>query len=118
MIILAIPLILYGAGGCGTLEIMSTVGNILSYARLMAIGMASVILAMVANRLGGAIEVVVVGVIIAVLLHALNILLAMFSPSLHSVRLHLVECYSKFYKGGGVVYRPFRKSEAPPAGSA
>jgi len=32
---------------------MSTVGNILSYARIMAIGMASVILALVANRLGG-----------------------------------------------------------------
>ena len=87
----------------------STVGNILSYARLMAIGMASVILAMVANRLGGAFEFAIIGIIVAVLLHTLNVVLAMFSPSIHSVRLHLVEFFSKFYEGGGMVYKPFRK---------
>ncbi len=51
LIIAGLPLVLYGAGVFGTIEVMSTVGNILSYARLMAIGMASVILAMVANKL-------------------------------------------------------------------
>ncbi len=110
MIIIALPLILYGAGVFGTIEIMSTVGNILSYARLMAIGMASVILAMVANRLGVAFEIVIIGIIVAILLHALNIALAMFSPSIHSVRLHLVECFSKFYEGGGKEYRPFGRA--------
>jgi V/A-type H+-transporting ATPase subunit I len=110
LIIIALPLILYGAGVFGTIEIMSTVGNILSYARLMAIGMASVILAMVANRLGGAFSIVIIGIIVAILLHALNIVLAMFSPSIHSVRLHLVECFSKFYGGGGKEYRPFGKA--------
>jgi V/A-type H+-transporting ATPase subunit I len=111
LILIAIPVILYTAGAFGTLEIMSAVGNILSYTRLMAIGMASVILAFVANELGGTFEVVLVGIIIAVLLHALNIVLAMFSPSIHSIRLHLVEFYSKFYKGGGIEYRPFRRTE-------
>jgi V/A-type H+-transporting ATPase subunit I len=91
------------------MEIMSSVGNILSYARLMAIGLASVILAFVANKLGGEMEILAVGVLIAVLLHALNIVLAMFSPSIHSVRLHLVEFFSKFYMGGGIVYKPFKK---------
>ena len=95
------------AGLSGRSEIMDPVGNILSYARLMAIGLASVILAMVANRLGGAMEVVIVGVLIAVLLHLLNLILAMFSPSIHSVRLHVVEFFSKFYEGGGITYSPF-----------
>jgi len=109
LMVIALPLILMGAGVFGTIEVMSTVGNILSYARLMAIGMASVILAMVANKLGGAFEFALIGIIVAILLHALNILLAMFSPSIHSVRLHLVEFFSKFYEGGGMVYRPFKK---------
>ena len=96
----------------GTIEVMSTVGNILSYARLMAIGMASVILAMVANKLSGAFEIAIIGIIIAVLLHILNLVLAMFSPSIHSVRLHLVEFFSKFYEGGGRVYKPFARPVA------
>jgi V/A-type H+-transporting ATPase subunit I len=109
IMVLGLPMILMGAGVFGTIEVMSTVGNILSYARLMAIGMASVILAMVANRLGGAFEIAIIGIIVAVLLHTLNVVLAMFSPSIHSVRLHLVEFFSKFYEGGGTVYRPFKK---------
>jgi V/A-type H+-transporting ATPase subunit I len=107
--IIALILLIYGAGAMGPMEIMSTVGNILSYARLMAIGLASVILAFVANKLGGEMEVLAVGILIAVLLHALNIALAMFSPSIHSMRLHLVEFFSKFYKGGGTPYKPFKK---------
>jgi V/A-type H+-transporting ATPase subunit I len=111
MMVIALPLILLGAGVFGTIEVMSTVGNILSYARLMAIGMASVILAIVANRLGGAFEIAIIGIIVALLLHALNIVLAMFSPSIHSMRLHLVEFFSKFYEGGGVPYQPFARLE-------
>ena len=109
LIVIAMPLILMGAGVFGAIEVMSTVGNILSYARLMAIGMASVILAMVANRLSGAFGIAIIGIIVAILLHTLNLVLAMFSPSIHSVRLHLVEFFSKFYEGGGIVYRPFKR---------
>lgn len=109
ILVIALPLILLGAGAFGTIEVMSTAGNILSYARLMAIGMASAILAMVANRLGGAFGIAIIGVAIAILLHLLNLLLAMFSPSIHAIRLHLVEFFSKFYEGGGVVYRPFKR---------
>ena len=107
LVILGLPLILYGAGPFGAIEVMSTVGNILSYARLMAIGMASVILAIVANELAGAFGIAIIGIFVAVSLHTLNVALAMFSPSIHSIRLHLVEFFSKFYEGGGVEYRPF-----------
>ena len=109
LIVIALPLILVGAGVFGTIEVMSTVGNILSYSRLMAIGMASVILAMVANRLSGAFAFAIIGIIVALMLHMLNVILAMFSPSIHAVRLHLVEFFSKFYEGGGTPYKPFKR---------
>jgi V/A-type H+-transporting ATPase subunit I len=109
LIVLALPFILIGAGVLGVIEVMTTVGNILSYSRLMALGLASVILAMVANRLSDAFAFAIIGIIVALLLHALNIALVMFSPSIHAMRLHIVEFFSKFYEGGGIPYRPFKR---------
>jgi V/A-type H+-transporting ATPase subunit I len=53
---------------------------------------------------------VLVGVIIAALFHALNLALGAFSPTIHSLRLHYVEFFSKFYQTGGQAFHPFRRS--------
>jgi V/A-type H+-transporting ATPase subunit I len=112
LLLVGLPLIMYGGGMAAAIDLMSSVGNILSYARLMAIGMASVVLALVANKLGASLGIVAVGFLVAATLHILNIVLCMFSPSIHALRLHIVEFYGKFYEGGGTQYDPFKRRPA------
>lgn len=108
--IIGSALLIKGEGVISLLEIVSVFGNILSYARLMALGVASVILADLANELytisGGGIQ----GILIAFVLHLLNIAIAMFSPLLHSMRLHLVEFFSKFVAYGENSFTPYGAS--------
>ncbi|OPY25828.1 MAG: V-type ATP synthase subunit I [Methanocella sp. PtaU1.Bin125] len=111
LLLVSVPLVFYGGGVFGAIELISAVGNIMSYARLMAIGMASVVLAIVANEFAGALGIAAVGIVAAVLLHMMNLGMGMFSPSIHALRLHMVEFFSKFYQGGGQLYRPFKKLE-------
>jgi V/A-type H+/Na+-transporting ATPase subunit I len=102
-----------GGGFGGGLEAALTFGNLLSYARLYGIGLASVILAEVANQLGakfGGGFMVIIGILVAGALHALNLALGILSPSIQSLRLNLVEGFTKFYKEADVVYKPFKRS--------
>jgi V/A-type H+-transporting ATPase subunit I len=102
-----IGILLLGAGVVGLLEVFSLISNILSYSRLMALGVASVVLAMVANRIFQQLDYGLTGLLAATLLHGLNLLIAMFSPTIHTLRLHYVEFFTKFYRPGGKGYVPF-----------
>lgn len=90
----------------GPLEFIGTIGNVLSYLRIAAIGLASVYLARVANELGAAAPLWL-GIAIAALFHALNLVLGVFSPTIQALRLHYVEFFGKFFEGGGEEFRPF-----------
>lgn len=93
----------------GPMEFLSTVGNVLSYLRIAAIGIASVYLARVANELGTT-GPLWIGIIVAALFHALNLTLGTFSPAIQALRLQYVEFFGKFYEEGGVAFRPFGES--------
>jgi V/A-type H+-transporting ATPase subunit I len=107
-LLLAFPLLIFLEGAVGAVELVSRLSNILSYARIMAIGTASVMLAVVANRMIGATGSAIVGVVFATLFHLVNFALGVFSPTIHALRLHFVEFFGTFYSPGGLVYRPFR----------
>jgi V/A-type H+-transporting ATPase subunit I len=103
--------VLFAAGGLlAPLELLKTIGNIISYVRIMAIGLSSVLLAVVANQLGGMTGDVLLGILVAGLLHLFNLLLGVFAPTVHALRLHYVEFFSKFLDLGGRRFEPWRKN--------
>lgn len=115
LLLVGTVLLMYTIGWIGLLlapiEILGTVGNILSYLRLGAIGLSSVYLALVANKLAGIFGNIIIGIIVAALFHALNIALGILSPTIQSLRLHYVEFFQKFYEGGGEGFSPFKREE-------
>ena len=106
--LVALPVLIIGEGILAPIEFVSTLGNVLSYARIMAVGTASVMMAVVANRMVGAFGSVIVGILFALVFHLINFVLGVFSPTIHVLRLHYVEFFGKFYSPGGAQYRPFR----------
>jgi V/A-type H+-transporting ATPase subunit I len=102
-------------------ELPTIISHVLSYARLMAVGLSSVAIAMVVNYMsigmfiGPALKnisilgvlMIIIGVLVFLLGHALNLALGILGGGLHSIRLHYVEFFTKFYKGGGRKYNPF-----------
>jgi V/A-type H+-transporting ATPase subunit I len=107
LFLVAFPVLVVVEGVIAPIEFLGTLTNILSYARIMALGTASVMMAIVANRLVGTFGSLVVGLLFALLFHLVNFALGVFAPTIHGLRLHYVEFFGKFYSPGGVEYRPF-----------
>jgi V/A-type H+-transporting ATPase subunit I len=107
VLLIAFPVLVVAEGVIAPIEFLSTLSNILSYARIMALGTASVMMAVVANRLAGTLGGVLVGVLFGLLFHLVNFALGIFAPVIHGLRLHYVEFFGKFYSPGGQEYRPF-----------
>jgi V/A-type H+-transporting ATPase subunit I len=114
-VLILFPVLVIVEGVLGATELVSTLGHILSYARVMAVGTASVMMAVAANRMVGSMGSVLVGSIFALLFHLVNFALGMFSPAVHALRLHFVEFFGTFYSPGGTRYEPFGHW-APPQG--
>jgi len=108
----SILMLIKSEGFRGIIEIPTIFANIVSYIRLAAIGLTSVILALIIN--GAATEFFhkgsfyfLAGVLVLTIGHIINILIAWLGSFLHSLRLHYVEFFSKFFYGGAKKYHPF-----------
>jgi len=102
-------------------ELPTILSHVLSFARLMGVGLSSVAIAMVVNYIAigliiepqlknfGIISIVfiIMGVFVFLLGHLFNAILGLLGGGLQSLRLNYVEFFTKFYKGGGEKYNPF-----------
>jgi V/A-type H+-transporting ATPase subunit I len=113
LVLVLFPVLVVLEGILGPTELISTLGHILSYARVMAVGTASVMMAVAANRMIGSMGSVLVGSLFALLFHLVNFALGVFSPTIHALRLHFVEFFGTFYSPGGTRYQPFGHWVAP-----
>jgi V/A-type H+-transporting ATPase subunit I len=91
------------------------IGDLLSYARLFGLGIATSAIAAVMNQLAGMVLGAagpIVGIpfaiIIMILGHTFNLALSILGSTVHSARLHFVEAFKSFFEGGGVEYKPFK----------
>ncbi len=112
MLVIGITLLLKSEGFYAIIELPGLLSNILSYARLMAVGLASVLLAAVVNDMAGPMFASgpvgwLMGILLLLTGHLINMLLGILGPFLHAIRLNYVEFFTKFYHGGGKYYTPF-----------
>ncbi len=95
----------------GAYKMVNYFSDVLSYARLFGVGLVGCVIAYVANFLCGMFASagfigVILGGIVAVLFHALNIALSLLSAYIHNARLQFVEFFGKFYEGSGTPFVP------------
>ena len=92
-------------------DITSYISDLLSYSRLLALGLTTGVMAQVFNMLATMFGTNVAGSIIMVIIliigHAINIGLNALGSYVHTMRLQYVEMFSKFYEGGGEEFEPF-----------
>ncbi|MCL2082628.1 MAG: V-type ATP synthase subunit I [Oscillospiraceae bacterium] len=99
-------------GGMASLfDITNYLSDVLSYSRLMALGLAGGIIASVFNVLAsmpGAIPIVgpILFLIIFLFGHAFNMGINIIGTFVHAARLQYVEYFAKFYESGGKPFRP------------
>jgi V/A-type H+-transporting ATPase subunit I len=99
-------------GLSGLYGITGYLSDILSYARLFGMALATSVIAMVFNTIAGMMAGGLVGwaaaVVIFLIGHVFNIGINSLGAFVHSARLQYIEFFSKFYEGGGVPFDPLR----------
>ncbi|MBQ0017824.1 MAG: V-type ATP synthase subunit I [Clostridiales bacterium] len=93
--------------------VTGNLSDILSYSRLLGLGLASASIAQVVNFLASLVGHGGAGIILFILVellgHALNFAINALGSFVHSARLQYVEFFGRFFEGGGEAFKPFGK---------
>lgn len=92
-------------------NITGWLSDVLSYSRLLALGLATGVIASVVNQMasmgGKSIFGVIVFILVFLIGHTFNIGINLLGAYVHTCRLQYVEFFGKFYDGGGRAFDPF-----------
>lgn len=101
-----------GGGLYGLYGITGYIGDIVSYSRLMALGLATSFIGGAFNSmidlLGHGISAWIFGPIIFIIGHMFNLFINALGGYVHSLRLQYLEFFGKFYESGGKPFVPFK----------
>lgn len=104
-----------GSSLYSVMDITNYLSDLISYTRLMALGVAG-------GSIGAAFNLILsylptpakftIGIVLFIVLHGLNIFLSYLSAYVHGIRLQYLEFFNKFYTGGGREFKPFKSNES------
>ena len=112
--LLGLILVFIQTGPIGFFGITGYVGDWLSYARLLALGLATSGMALAFNVVAQLLSDIVplIGIlllpIILIITHTANLVIQSLGAAVHSLRLQYVEFFNRFYEGGGQEFTPFK----------
>ena len=103
---------IFGKFGAGLYALYNTasgyLGDILSYSRLLALGLVTGVIASSINLMATMPGNKFLFVLILLVGHTINIAINLIGTYVHTNRLQYVEFFSKFYEGEGTVFTPFK----------
>jgi len=102
------------SGVLGLYGLVGYLSDVLSYSRLLALGLATSIIGLAVNTIAGMVHgVPYVGIVLAIIVlivgHIFNIGINALGAFIHSGRLQFVEFFTKFMEGGGQAFKPLKR---------
>ena len=116
LVIACIGMLVYSGGAYGVMDIFGFMGDILSYARLLALCLATGGIAMTVNILAQMLNNMVpyAGIVLAILIfifgHIANFAFQVLGAFINALRLNYVEFFSQFFMGGKDKFEAFKAS--------
>ena len=102
-------------GLLGLYDLINYASDLLSYSRVLALGLAAGVIGQVVNILatlkGGSVVGILLMIVVFCIGHLLNLVINVLGSFVHTSRLQYIEFFNKFYEDGGTPFRPMAPSD-------
>lgn len=102
-------------GLLGLYDLINYASDLLSYSRVLALGLAAGVIGQVINTIatlkGGSVVGIILMIVVFIIGHLLNLVINVLGSFVHTSRLQYIEFFNKFYEDGGTPFTPMTPSE-------